>query len=57
MLTGCYLSTESFTHRRGQILSKIFDRQIEHKDCDKVMEKCLILMNVYSEKGHILPLT
>ena len=32
----------------GQILSKTFYRQIEHKDCDQVMEKCLIFMNVYS---------
>ena len=40
--------TASFTHRRGQILSQTFYRQIEHKDCDQVMEKCLILMNVYS---------
>ena len=55
MLTGCYLSSASFTHRRGQILSKTFNRQIqglltnqgqikdcpyvEHKDCDQVMEK------------------
>ena len=48
MLTGGYLLTASFTHRRGQILSKIFYRQIEHKDCDQVKEKCLTLMNFYS---------
>ena len=48
MLTGCYLSTASFTHRRGQILSKTFYRQIEHKDCDQVKKKMLILMHVFS---------
>ena len=25
-----------------------FYRQIEHKDCDQVKERCLMLMNVYS---------
>ena len=48
MLRGCYLLTASFTHKRGQILSKTFYRQIEHEDCDQVKEKYLILMNVYS---------
>ena len=48
MLIGNYLLTASFTHIQGQMLSKIFYRHIEHKDCDQLKEKCFILINAYS---------